>query len=484
MPMPIRFQHASSSGAFRGARFAVILAAVLAGGAAQAKPVWTSEDGDATLEVGGFYKTFAAGMLLPEGLVGSTEALAEVIGEAKQSLPASDAAALPAFEPLPREGALAAQVARVVARLLWSEWLDAEVAWQLAASLASDPAFAGGAMPGGSPLGSAALARRRLVDFDGELIGSGTLRLRHDLDRLSLKLSRPGIDLVVGRQVLGWGSGRLWNPTDLLSPFAPTDIDKEVRKGVDAVRVSVPLGTTGLLDALWLPQQRAADHGGVLRAQVNVLGYDLSLSAAKYVSDLVFGADFSGDAGPLGVHGEAAWTLAVAGWGDGPLKVEERFVRAVAGLEWRPLEKLVLMGEYYFNGFGAADARDYAAELRSDRVARGEVFGAGRHYLGLVSSWLASDLVTLTTTALVNLGDPSAMLVPVLEWSVEQSVLVRAGAFIPFGARADPSRARALGPADVVGGTPAFVDAISTLGLRSEYGAAAGGVLVQLAVYR
>ncbi|MGI5864713.1 MAG: hypothetical protein ACOX6T_22055 [Myxococcales bacterium] len=234
--------------------------------AAQAKQVWANEDEPRALEVGGFYKALGAGMVLPDGLVASTAALVWAAEAARESLPSSAAAALPQLEPIPGEGALSTQVARLQACLLWGEHLDAEIAWQLAASVASAPAFAGGAALGGSPISGAATASRRLVDFDGALAESGTMRLRHDLDRLSLKLSLPGIDLVAGRQVLGWGSGRLWNPTDLLSPFSPTDIDKEVRKGVDSLRVSMPLGVTGLLDLLWLPQRRAEDNGGVVRA--------------------------------------------------------------------------------------------------------------------------------------------------------------------------------------------------------------------------
>jgi hypothetical protein len=212
-------------------------------------------------------------------------------------------------------------------------------------------------------------------------------------------------------------------------------------------------------------------------------GYDFSLSAAKYVSDLVFGADFSGDLGPLGVHGEAAWTLSMAGWGEGPLKVGERFVRAVGGIEWRPLESLVLMAEYHFNGFGASTPDDYLAKMRSDRVARGEVFGAGRHYLGLVSSWAVSELVSLQTTALVNLQDPSAMLVPVVEWSAAQGVLLRVGAFVPLGEGPDQKACEGIGAEDVLNASPAFQRASSTLGVRSEYGMAAAGVMAQVAIH-
>src|SRR6185295_4289938 len=121
--------------------------------------------------------------------------------------------------------------------------------------------------------------------------------------------------------------------------FAPTEIDSEVRRGIDAVRVTAPLfSRTAQLEVLWLPRKVAEENGGAVRAQVNVLGYDVSLSGAKYVDDLLAGADFSGDVGTVGVHGEAAYT-----WG---IRSGERALRAVVGAEVRPTEKLALTAEY------------------------------------------------------------------------------------------------------------------------------------------
>src|SRR5678815_3122379 len=95
--------------------------------------------------------------------------------------------------------------------------------------------------------------------------------------------------------------------------------------------------------------------------------------------------------------GEAAYTYA--------LDNDERFLRAVVGAEVRPQQKLVIVAEYYYNGFGALGAADYLDVLRSPRVARGEVFGAGRHYAGVVASWLRSEVLTLQAITIANLQD-------------------------------------------------------------------------------
>jgi hypothetical protein len=272
----------------------------------------------------------------------------------------------------------------------------------------------------------------------------------------------------------------MWNPTDLLSPFGPTAIDREVRRGVDAVRVSVPLAATAQLELLWLMQSEARDQGGVARAQFNLGGFDIAPSLAKYVRDVVVGLDATGDLGPLGIHAELAWTRALDANVGG---ARDDFLRGVAGIDWRPTDTLVLTGEYYFNGWGAAAASGYLEVMQSPRVTRGEVFGAGRHYVGLVASWLATDLLTVQAITVANVRDPSALIVPALEYWAEQSVLVRVGGYLPLGRQPNPGALRRLTTQDVIQQTAAWRQATGSLGLESEFGASPFGMFAQLAIY-
>jgi hypothetical protein len=466
----------------RGAAAAVL--ALLAPAPALAGELWSTGDGARVLEGDASYKTLGTGVALPRPLVDGTAELQRAVDEARALLPPG-APPLPSNLALPESGAMSAHIARVHGRLLWDGWLEVSAAWELDALVASNAAFAGGLGVSGAFAGSGEGAARRLWDFDSDLVSESGFRVSHNLDQLAVRLSAPFGDIVIGRQVLSWGTGRLWNPTDLLSPFPPTAIDREVRRGVDAVRVSVPLASTAQLEALWLPRPEAHENGGVVRGQLNAFGYDFSLSAAKYVGDVVLGGDFAGDLGPLGVHGEAAYTLGLTGLGvEGePVTVAERALRAVVGADWRPAEKLLVGAEYYFNGFGAEKPSDYAAALRSPRVQRGEVFGAGRHYLGLVAAYQATELLSMQGIAIVNLTDPSAQLVAALDYWFAQSVIVRAGAILPLGAPPNVSSFRSLTGQDVLTNSAAWQRASSTLGLASEYGVSPMGLFAQVGVY-
>lgn len=444
---------------------------VLASASAGAKEV-ARDDRGGVLEFSGFYKSVLSGFLLQP----------DAAATAREQVSLLRATGLQLSAP-PDGGFVTSHLVRLQSRFRFEDKVEVDVAWQLGLSLASDAAFSGGASVNNPVGGLGAGAQRRVVEVAGTLGAGSTWRVDHNLDRLALKLALPFGDLTIGRQVLSWGTGRVWNPTDVLSPFPPTAIDREVRRGFDAVRLAVALGEVTQLDLLYLPQHEAKDMGGVARFQHNVKGWDFSVSAGKYVSDLVFGADLVGDLGPIGVHAEGAYTLELRGLGTPTLAIGEHFFRGVIGAEAKPHEKWVVMAEYSYNGFGRLSAAQYASVLSSPRVVRGEVFGAGRHQLALAANFLADDLLSLNLSVLANLVDPSVLIIPSLEYSFTQTVLIRAGAYVPLGVPPDPRVFSTLTPTDVSTNSAAYQDATSTRGLRSEYGASSFGAFVQLGVY-
>ncbi len=420
------------------------------------------------LELSGFYKTLLTGLWLNP----------DAVTAAQKQVSLLDPAAT-----VPDGGVLSAHLFRIASKFRFEDTFELDVAWQLALSLASDPAFSGGTSLSGTIGGTGTGAQRRIVELGGSLAMGSAWRLEHNLDRLAVKVALPFGDLTVGRQVLSWGTGRLWNPTDVLSPFPPTVVDREVRRGFDAVRLAVALGDVTQLDLLYLPQLKAADMGGVARFQTNVKGWDVSVSFGKYVRDLVIGADLVGDLGPVGVHAEGAYTLQLLGLETGTVTLGEHFFRGVVGGEVKPHEKVVLMVEYAFNGFGTNDPSKYAAVLTSARVVRGEIFGAGKHQAAVAASFLASDLLSAQLSVIVNLVDPSALLIPSVEYSFTQTVLIRAGGYLPLGRGPDPHVSDSLTAADVLTNSAAYQAASATRGLRSEYGGASFGAFVQVGLH-
>jgi hypothetical protein len=476
----------------KSVRALLFVCACLTGTHAHALERALTQDGSVTVEASGFYKPYASWLVLPPALVASARELDALFDETRALLPPEQQGALPNNLALPQHVGITTHTVRVQGRAILFDNVELEGAYQLAGIFSSASSFGAGSTQAGV-LGTALVQpKRRLVDLDPFLVDEGSARVQHNLDRASVRVQTSDFSITVGRQALSWGTGRLWNPTDLLSPFAPSDVDREVRRGADAVRVSLPIGVLTQMDVLWLPQQTLVDQGFVARMRTNLLGTDVSWSAAKYVQDLVLGADFSGDVGELGVHGEAAWTLPLVGLvrtlsgkleSARPVYAKDPFVRAVAGVDWRPAEAWVLTAEYYFNGFGTDDNSELLAKLSDPRVIRGEVFGAGRHYAGLVAAYMADDLITLSGTAIVNILDPGALLIPALEYWFAQNMLLRAGAFVPLAQGVDTRVITRLEPNDVLTNSDKFQHATTTFGARSEYGLSPTGAFVQVGVY-
>ncbi|MEZ4473321.1 MAG: hypothetical protein R3F60_21540 [bacterium] len=247
------------------------------------------------------------------------------------------------------------------------------------------------------------------------------LWLRFDIER--------AVFMTLGAQHLRWGTGRIWNPTDVLNrdrrdPLAPADL----RTGVPLLRVDVPwtavggnLQLAGRLDG--------ADHvgalGGGARLQAVAGPAELSIMAATRDGEpLVLGADLSAGVGPVDVYAEAAVSHGHARRWTGRLDVasltlptaedrDEAWIpQVVAGVEW-PIaygddDLFALGAEYFFNDSGYPDA-----ELHPWLIVQGDfnAFYVGRHYaaayavLAAPGTW---DDTTFALTGIANLSDKTA----------------------------------------------------------------------------
>jgi hypothetical protein len=109
------------------------------------------------------------------------------------------------------------------------------------------------------------------------------------------------------------------------------------------------------------------------------------------------------------------------------------FWRASLGLDRQLSEKLTLVGEIAWSGYGATRPGDYLRILRADRVSRGEVNALGRPYAGVSLAWQAHPLLSINGVGLANLDDGSILLQPTGTWSVSDNGTVLFGVIIGLG---------------------------------------------------
>ena len=278
-------------------------------------------------------------------------------------------------------------------------------------------------------LGSRAMVddERRLLDLTHILDEEERSLAYHRLDRLSLTHTADWGTLKLGRQALTWGNGLIFNPMDLFNPFSPTAVQRDYKVGDDMALLQLPLNP-GELQLLYLPRRNPAtgdpeeDFASYAAKYHTYAGtWDLEAMAARHYGDAVAGVAASG------TWGGAAWRVDTLytrlDGGDG----RDGFWQVVANLDyawvWGGRNVYGLL-EFYYNGLGRTDA--YGAALSDTdlvtRLARGELFTSGRHYLSGQMQVELHPLLRLKTTAIVNAVDPSGVIQPQLYWDASENL--------------------------------------------------------------
>ncbi len=285
-----------------------------------------------------------------------------------------------------------------------------------------------------------ATERRRFLDLESAFWDEDTILARHGLDRLWMRWEPDRrMQWTVGRQAVSWGTGLIWSPTDIFSAFAPTEIDREEKLGVDVVRLMLQPSSNVSVDVVAEPldldaqgHATARDSTYAARIGTHAGEYDLHLCGGSVQSDAVLGGDFSGYLGDAGFRGEALYT-----WVD---EGDQRdYFRGLLGADyafavpWNPYVAV----EYYHNGLGERDVDDYAARRKESSVQRvferGIAYNIGRDYLAGTLRVQPNALLTLQATTLVNLQDGSLREFATLTWSVTEDFEVMLGVDVGLG---------------------------------------------------
>ncbi|HEX9811833.1 MAG TPA: hypothetical protein VGA88_07085 [Burkholderiales bacterium] len=245
-------------------------------------------------------------------------------------------------------------------------------------------------------------------NLEDDYLDRGSVFARHRLHRGFATLNAPVADFLIGRQRVAWGSGRFWNPTDLLNPFNPIAVEREERPGVDAVLVQRNLGPLSRLSLAYAPQRDTPSSRGV-HYRTNVASTDVALLLGEFRGDRVAGIDMVGRIGEGGLRLEAARTERGAG---------VDFSRAVAGFDYAFANTLVLSIEYYYNGEGTKEQGQYDFA----RLQAGSIQNVARRYIGVQALYDITPLLRSDNALIVNSDDGSRFFSPRLVYSVASNV--------------------------------------------------------------
>lgn len=221
--------------------------------------------------------------------------------------------------------------------------------------------------------------------------------------------------LRAGRQRIAWGTGKIWNPTDVLNAYQPTSVERDERRGVDVLYGRLGAGSLGQAEFAWAGEDRWVDQSLLARGRANFSGWDASLLGGKVAgstASLVLGGDFASALGGGTLHGEGAY-----------FRPEWRTPYWKAGLGYdytvasetigRWLKDAAFVVEYYHAGNGQTN------ELRYDfsAVRAGKEVSVARNYFGASAAKDLHPLARIEIYAVLNADDASTFFAPSLTWN-------------------------------------------------------------------
>ena len=324
---------------------------------------------------------------------------------------------------------------------------------------------------GGLALGDAGPPRYRLTGLRHQWVDDGNVALRLAADRAWVEYQLGGTRLTLGRQAITFGKARFWNPLDVFLPFDAQQIDREYKRGVDAIRLGVPIGMVSGLDLVATPgrvdgaretSQSWYGSAALARLYTNVRGWDVAVQGGKIYGGYQVGGAVTGVVGPVEIRGEGAYFLALDDAAE-RVVLPDHFV-GVVGVGRRFDSSLDLEAEYFYNGAG--DDSDLTIAL--ERVAASRALQMSEHLVGAAVGYDLMPLLNGTVGGIVSASDGSGIVQPGLTYSVSDESDFLVGAVVAWGPR-PRIRAAAIGtPAG--GGTTAGSPDTLALEPRSEFG--------------
>lgn len=308
--------------------------------------------------------------------------------------------------------------------------LDGEIAWELIArhdSAGIDEPLAAPAEGDGE---------RFLLDLEHGLVSGTDSRLEQRLDRLWAGVRLGEWRLKAGRQAASFGNGLVFQPMDLFNPFAPTEIDRDYKRGVDMLQLSRPFddGSEAGLIAVGRRDGQGPDLASLALRHRRLAGtLATEVLAGVHLDDPLLAAGLSG---PVGT---AVWRLDLVT----QRVADDWVVSGIANLDWSLVvlrRNLHLFAEFYRNGFGldapSITGLDSRPALRR-RLQRGELFTLGRHHLALGGTLEWHPLVHQRLLLIREFQDGSHLLQTTLSWEPDDHQRWQFSLVLPLGGRGE-----------------------------------------------
>ncbi|TKJ43678.1 hypothetical protein CEE36_03050 [candidate division TA06 bacterium B3_TA06] len=237
----------------------------------------------------------------------------------------------------------------------------------------------------------------------------------------------------LGKQPLAWGTGYVWNPTEIIAPRLAYDPSYR-RDGENALRLSYSWRYGGGAEVIGVLRGRPDSSMAILRLKENLLGFDLAAIGAWLWDTtttpdttrrrLMLGGQFAGEIGNIGLWAEGGYNL----YEEDPLSYAEFVVGADHTFTFRTH----VMAEYLYYGRGFDSADDYTFTGWLER-ASGLRKAMGQHLLYVGADQTIISFHNVGISAIVSPVDGSGIVIPRLSLNLADNLDLSAFGLISFG---------------------------------------------------
>jgi len=266
---------------------------------------------------------------------------------------------------------------------------------------------------------------------------SNDLYYRMKLHRAYARLNTGDFSFTLGRQQIRFGSGRLWNPLDILNPISPTFVEgAEEQKGTDALRADWYFTSSSELSLVVNPVLTDNRYGDMKFQNCN---YVARAKTSIKETDIALLGGWISRRGVAGIDGA---TILFDGMLRGSVLYSnpedyDYYVQASMGYEYTFGFGLYMLAEYFFNQNGMnfnADLKNaYTASLISGMSQSGyfllanQFLTANRHYLGFVLGYDIHPLVRDDFFIIVDFEGRAAFINESLKFNAMENLDFTAG---------------------------------------------------------
>ena len=251
-------------------------------------------------------------------------------------------------------------------------------------------------------------------NMNWRLSGDG-YNLQQALPRAFLTFETDLWTIVVGRQRIAWGTGFIWNPTDLLNPINPLAIERAERSATNALYVSQAIGELSQAELAVTYNDDRPNFA--IRFGSNWGNYDFSVLIGRFDLKKTVGGDFAGYIGGAGFRGELSIT-------DPDSSEQPNLVRAVLNADYNfPYQIYGLIEVHYSN-----------QKLQTNPALKNSVANDNSNVLmAIMLSKSISPPLNLNLLSLFDLKDSGAMIGPTLSFSPFDQTEFILGAYLFWG---------------------------------------------------